>query len=87
MFFVFFRGDFFIQRVDDAVHPDADITVFFYFFEYLAVFPFAPAYDGGHDLDFAPLLQLQQAIHDLVDGLLSDFLAAFRAMGHTDPCV
>ena len=82
--FVLFELDFLAQIVQNPIHPCADIAGLFRVLEHLHMLALAPADHRGEKLDAAPLGQLLDAIHDLVNGLLANLPAALGAVGHAD---
>ena len=67
-----------------AVHAHADIALLAGVLEYLNVLALFAADDRREDLDARFFLQRHQPVDDLVDGLLVDLLAAFRAVRRAD---
>ena len=75
---------FFGQVVNLAVHAHADIALLAGVFEHLNVLALFAADDRREQLHTRFFLERHQPVNDLVDGLLVDLLAAFRAVRRTD---
>ena len=85
MLLVLLQLDLFAQVIGDAVHPAAHIAGAACVLEDLGVLALLAPDHRGHDLDPGGLGQLQHLVDDLVDGLLFDLLAAYRAVGGAHP--
>ena len=82
---VLLQLDLFTQVIGDAVHPAAHIAGAAGVLEDLGVLALLAPDHRGHDLDPGGLRQFQHLVDDLVDGLLFDLLAAYRAVGGAHP--
>ena len=73
------------QLIERAVYPHPDIARLAGVLQHLGVLPLLPPDDRGHHLDAGGLGQGQDLVHDLIDRLLVDLLAALGTMGRSDP--
>ena len=79
MLFIFFQRDIIRQEKDFPIDADPDISVFYQPGQDLLVRPFVSIDDRCHDHDFFPVSQGHDRIGHLLDCLLADRFAAFRA--------
>ena len=84
MLLVLLKADLLAQIIDDAVDARAHIAGFLRVLQNLDMLPLLPADHRGEELQTRPLRQGHDTVHDLVNGLLPDLLAAFGAMRHAD---
>ena len=77
---------FFRKIVDLAVHAHADIALLAGVLEHLNVLALLAADDRRKQLHARLFFKRHQPINDLVDGLLVNLLAAFRAVRRADAC-
>ena len=82
---VLFQLDFFGQLIEIAVDANPDEAAFLRLLQHLHMLALAALDHRGQQLDFRPLGHGHDLIYHLVYTLLLDLLAAFRAMGDTDP--
>ena len=82
---IFLKLDLLVQLVEVSVHPDTDIAGALGLLEHLGVLALFPPDHRGHHLNAGPLRQGEDLVDDLVDGLLADLFAAFRAVGCARP--
>ncbi len=73
------------QVVDLAVHPDPDEALLASLLEEILELPLATADQGREDLGLRPLLELEDAVHDLRGRLPHHGPAAVGAVGHPGP--
>ncbi|MPM10219.1 hypothetical protein SDC9_56547 [bioreactor metagenome] len=85
MLFIFVQLDFFGELVKASVHPAAHITRFARVLEHLGVLALAGAHHRGKNLNACALGEHHHLVNDLVNGLLLDLPAAFRAVGSAHP--
>ena len=85
--FVLFQGDLFRQIIEDPVHPGTDKAALAGILQYLGVLTLFAADHRSQQLEPGTLRQSQNLIHDLIDGLPPNFLAALGAVGraHSGP--
>ena len=84
VFLVFIQHDLLGKVIEVSVHPDANIAAFFCVGKHFFVHTFLRADDGGEDDKTRTLRQGKDAVNDLIGGLLTDLLAANRAMRNAD---
>ena len=82
--FIFIQGDIVGQEIDFAVDADADIAIFDQPGQELLMSPLSPVDDRRHDHDLLAFAEGHNGIGHLLDGLLTDGLTAFRAVGLAD---
>ena len=85
--FVLLRTDLLCQVIQDPIHPDTGKALLPGILEHLLMLALFPPDDGRQDDKPRPLPQGLDPIHDLVDGLPVDLLAALGAVGsaHSGP--
>ena len=83
---ILLRFDLLCQIIDNAVHTDTGKTLFSGIFEYFQVFTLLTANNGRKNNKASSLTQGFHPIHDLVDGLAGDDLAALGAVRDAHSC-
>ena len=84
MLLVLIQGNIVGQEIDFAVDADADIAVLDQFGQKFLMGPLAAVDDRGHDHDLFAFAEGHDSIGHLLDSLLADGLAAFRAIRFAD---
>ena len=82
--FVFIKRNFLGQFIHRSVNADADITCFLCILKDLFMHTLFAADDGGKHDELCPCGQFADFVKNLVNGLLTDFLAADRTVRNTD---